>query len=95
MYQKITNEEDQVWLLRAIVAFVAFQNVELESEKNEPLRIQTGLVLTHLSIDSTSPKIRRQALEAVESLVKKYPGLVSRMIRESVGVFVSRGVPAF
>lgn len=57
-------------------------------------RIQIGMVLLHLAVDSPSSQIRRSTIAALESSSSIQPQLVSRVVRESLTASLSREKPS-
>ncbi|KAG1762385.1 armadillo-type protein [Suillus occidentalis] len=72
IYQKLTDVEDELWLLRA--ANLSLFRLKNELAKNEQLQI--GSVFVHLSIHSHSSEVRRAAIQTIEAAVQLLPQLV-------------------
>ncbi|KAG1831619.1 armadillo-type protein [Suillus variegatus] len=80
IYQKLTDVEDELWLLRAA-------NLSLFRLKNELLKseqLQLGSVFIHLSIHSQSSEVRRIAIQTIEAAVQSLPQLVISILREAL-----------
>ncbi|KAF9479098.1 ARM repeat-containing protein [Pholiota conissans] len=88
VYQKVTSEEDERWLLRA--ADAALQYFSHDLTKNETLRSQLGHVYVHLAIESLHPEIRRLVNVSVTDATVRAPKLTGRIIREAMSNFVAR-----
>ncbi|KAG1734519.1 armadillo-type protein [Suillus lakei] len=82
IYQKLTDVEDEVWLLRAVN--LSLFRLKNELSKSEQLRLQIGSVLVHLSIHSQSSEVRRTALQTIEAAVALLPQLVIPILREAL-----------
>ncbi|KAF8959922.1 armadillo-type protein [Flammula alnicola] len=91
VYQKLTDEEDERWLLRACDASLQYFANDLS--KNETLRSQLGLVYVHLALDSRSPEIRRLVNASLVEATARAPQLTDRVIREALSTFLARGPP--
>ncbi|KAF9047662.1 armadillo-type protein [Panaeolus papilionaceus] len=92
IYQKVTDEDDERWLLRAAEATLAHFVSELN--KNETLRIQLGLLFVHLALEGHSSNVRRDINDTVVAGVKSLPKLAPAIIREAVSAFCTRGLPS-
>lgn len=92
VYQKITDSEDEKWLLRALDASLAF--FKNDFTKNETLRSQLGLPFLHLVLEGSTPEIRQATQTAVAESTVRLPQLTSSVIRDAVNTFLSRGPPA-
>ncbi|PFH47401.1 hypothetical protein AMATHDRAFT_152123 [Amanita thiersii Skay4041] len=88
VYQKITDTEDEKWFLRACE--VTLQCFKSELAKNEQLRLQLGLALVHLAVDSNSPDTRRTVHTAVAGSTEKLPKLTNDIVREALRIYLSR-----
>ncbi|KAI0644913.1 ARM repeat-containing protein [Trametes meyenii] len=66
VYQKLSDEDEEKWLLRAIEAALPFFRDDLL--RNEQARTLAGLILVHLAVESTSPQTRRLTLATLERL---------------------------
>ncbi|CAA7260345.1 unnamed protein product [Cyclocybe aegerita] len=91
VYQKLTEEEEEKWLLRACNVSLPYFKSELS--KNETLRTHLGAVFIHFGIDSRFPEIRRRVSASLVELAAFSPGLVSKVIRDALFAFLSKGVP--
>ncbi|KAG1861441.1 armadillo-type protein [Suillus tomentosus] len=79
IYQKLTDVEDELWLLRAA-------NLSLFRLKNELLKseqLQLGSVFVHLSIHSQSSEVRRVAIQTIEAAVQSLPQLKSAVVKNA------------
>ncbi|KAF8911690.1 armadillo-type protein [Gymnopilus junonius] len=92
VYQKVTDEEDERWLLKACDA--ARTHFSIELGKHEALRSQFGLVYVHLGVDSQSPEIRKSVTASLVNSAVVAPRLTEKIIREALTTFVARGVPS-
>ncbi|KAG2158689.1 armadillo-type protein [Suillus bovinus] len=82
VYQKLTDVEDELWLLRA--ANLSLFRLKNELAKSEQLRLQIGSVFVHLSIHSQSSEVRRTAIQTIEAAVQLLPQLVIPILREAL-----------
>jgi hypothetical protein len=109
VYQKVTESEDEKWLLRACDAALSF--FKSDFSKNEALRYvlyeavitsfltvtihrsQLGLVFVHLALEGSSPAVRRDVHTAIVANTTRQPQLTNRVIRDALNTFLSRGTP--
>ncbi|KAJ3745026.1 armadillo-type protein [Lentinula detonsa] len=91
VYQKVTNPEDEKWLLRACDAALKFFNVEIS--KSEALTTQFGSVFLYLALNGVLPSIRRDVHSSLESASIRYPYLINSIVRLAIIEFLSRGAP--
>ncbi|KAG2121247.1 armadillo-type protein [Suillus clintonianus] len=82
IYQKLTDTEDEIWLLRAVN--LSLFRLKNELAKSEQLRLQIGSVFVHLSIHSQSSEVRRLAIQTIEAAVALLPQLVILILREAM-----------
>ncbi|KAK0434719.1 hypothetical protein EV421DRAFT_1909191 [Armillaria borealis] len=108
VYQKLTDFEDERWLLRATEALIRFLAKKyLKTMPSGPFfefnlqfgclssnRLQVGNVFLHLSVNGSSADIRRDVNRAIESSVSKFPELTSHLVRDALVVFTARGLPS-
>ncbi|KAI0366693.1 ARM repeat-containing protein [Pilatotrama ljubarskyi] len=88
VYQKLSDEEEERWLLRAIEAVLpSFRDDFL---RNEHARTLAGLIFLHLAVESSFPQIRRATLATVEKLVASHPKLVDLSILSSLLTYFSK-----
>ncbi|PBK90411.1 ARM repeat-containing protein [Armillaria gallica] len=92
VYQKLTDSEDERWLLRATEALIRFFSKEIS--QNNAIRLQVGNVFLHLSVNGSSADIRRDVNRAIESSVSKFPELTSHLVRDALVAFTARGLPS-
>ncbi|KAG6815998.1 hypothetical protein H0H93_008704 [Arthromyces matolae] len=92
VYQKLTDPVDEKWLLQAWEASLIYFKTEFT--KNENLCSQSGLALIHLSLESSTPEVRREVISVVERCAKQVPGLTNRVVREGLTTFFARGSPS-
>ncbi|KAK0212097.1 armadillo-type protein [Desarmillaria ectypa] len=92
VYQKLTDSEDERWLLRATEALIRFFSKEIS--KNDAIRLQVGNIFLHLSVNGSSADIRRDVNRATESSVSKFPELTSRLVRDALVAFTARRPPS-
>ncbi|KDR69874.1 hypothetical protein GALMADRAFT_913484 [Galerina marginata CBS 339.88] len=92
VYQKIVEEDDERWFLKACDATLRYFATELS--KNETLRSQLGLAYIHLGVDSQFPEIRRLVNDSLVEATTRTPQLTDRVIREALSVFLARGSPS-
>lgn len=109
VYQKLTEPEEEKWLLRAgnaaltffksdfskneTLRCVAFQLKPAVAFLTSPFRSQLGLVFVHLVLEGSSPEIRREVHNLVKCNASRRPQLINRVIRDALTTFVSRGTP--
>ncbi|KAG7441044.1 ARM repeat-containing protein [Guyanagaster necrorhizus] len=91
VYQKLTDSEDELWLLRAIEAVIRFFSQEIST--NDAIRLQVGNVFLHLSVNG-SADIRRDVNRAIELSASKFPELTSHLVRDALVAFTARGPPS-
>ncbi|KAG2360727.1 ARM repeat-containing protein [Suillus spraguei] len=82
IYQKLTDVEDELWLLRA--ANLSLFRLKSELAKSEQLRLQIGSVFVHLAIHSQSSEVRRVVIQTIEVAVQSLPQLVIQIVRETL-----------
>ncbi|KAG6844943.1 hypothetical protein H0H87_002276 [Tephrocybe sp. NHM501043] len=92
VYQKASDPTDEKWLLQAWEASLLY--FKSEFAKNENLRSQLGLVLIHLSLEGSTPEIRRSVNTIVERCTKVAPELTNRIVRDGFNTFFARGTPS-
>ncbi|KAG6915850.1 hypothetical protein DXG01_009609 [Tephrocybe rancida] len=92
VYQKTSDPIDEKWLLRAWEASLHYFKGEFG--KNENLRSQLGLVLLHLTLEGSTPKIRREVNTIVERSTALNPELTNRVVRDGFNTFLARGTPS-
>ncbi|KAI0657693.1 ARM repeat-containing protein [Cubamyces menziesii] len=88
VYQKLTTEEEESWLLRAIEVVLPFFKAEFL--RNEQARTSAGLIFVHLALESASPSIRRSAISALERLVETEPELINLSILAALSSHLSK-----
>jgi Generalcontrol nonderepressible 1 (Gcn1) N-terminal len=59
-------------------------------DESSSCRTQVGLVLLHLSLESTSLHLRRTVVAAIEKYAIRSPQLINLIIREALTSFLSR-----
>ncbi|GLB43526.1 putative ARM repeat-containing protein [Lyophyllum shimeji] len=92
VYQKIADSAEEKWLLRAWEA--ALTHFEAEFAKSEIVRSQLGLVLLHLTLEGSTPEIRREVHPVVQRCMVRLPQLTNRVVRDGLNTFLSRGIPS-
>ncbi|TFK45118.1 armadillo-type protein [Crucibulum laeve] len=92
IYQKITDVEEEKWLLRASEA--ALHHFKADLQKNETFRTQLGLIFVHLALDAQSPEIRKDVYTIIERSTQREPQLTHKVIRDALSTFIARGPPA-
>ncbi|KIJ63493.1 hypothetical protein HYDPIDRAFT_175892 [Hydnomerulius pinastri MD-312] len=90
VYQKITDAEEEIWLLRA--SDLATDKLKAELLKNENLRTQIGSIFIHLSIHSQFSDVRRRAIQTIEAAVSRHPQLINLILRGSLTFSLTRPV---
>ncbi|KAH7883448.1 armadillo-type protein [Phlebopus sp. FC_14] len=88
VYQKITDAEEETWLLRATDR--AVERLEAELLKSKSLRVQIGSIFIHLSVHSQFPDVRRRAIQTLEAGVVRRPHLLNLIIRDSLVTSLTR-----
>ncbi|KAG5638049.1 hypothetical protein H0H81_002083 [Sphagnurus paluster] len=91
VYQKITDATDEQCLLRACEVVLFYYQAELG--KSELLRTQLGLTLLHITLNGTTPEVRRQVNIVVARCTYKLPELTNRVVRDGLKSFLARGLP--
>ncbi|KAF9266994.1 ARM repeat-containing protein [Marasmius fiardii PR-910] len=82
IYQKITDAEEERWLLRASDSALLFFKKEVQ--KNETLRTQLGSVFLYLAVNGISSEVRRDVLHVLEAAAVLHPQLVNKMVHDTV-----------
>ncbi|KAG5725284.1 Translational activator gcn1 [Termitomyces sp. T112] len=91
VYQKLSDSTEEKWLLQAWEASLLYYNSEFA--KNENLRTQLGLVLIYLSLEGSTPEIRREVNVIVERSTATFPELMNCILRDGLTAFLARGPP--
>ncbi|KAF8161530.1 armadillo-type protein [Crassisporium funariophilum] len=91
VYQKLSDEDDEKWLLRACETSLQYFASELS--KSDALRSQLGLVFIHLALNSQSQEIRRIVNTTLVGMNIRAPKLTNRVIRDALTTFLARGLP--
>ncbi|KAG6810659.1 hypothetical protein H0H92_010871 [Tricholoma furcatifolium] len=92
VYQKTIDPADEKWLLKAWEASLLYFKTEFA--KSELLRSQLGLVLIHLTLDGSTPEIRREVNVVAERCTLSLPELTNNIVRDGLNTFVARGTPS-
>ncbi|KAJ7600549.1 armadillo-type protein [Mycena floridula] len=90
VYQKISEPDDQRWLLRA--CDVALQFFAQDVAKSRTLGNQLGLILVYLAVNGATPEVRRSVYSVVESHTRHNPGTANKVIREAVTSFLTHPI---
>ncbi|KAF5354845.1 hypothetical protein D9756_005584 [Leucocoprinus leucothites] len=92
VYQKVKEEVEERWLLRALE--VALRYFQKDLKKNEVLRTNFGSALLYLAVESSHKDIRQAANNVVQNAAAWDPELTTTLARETViaslGSYVSR-----
>ncbi|KAK1228592.1 translational activator of GCN4 [Marasmius sp. AFHP31] len=88
VYQKISDPEDETWLLRASDAALLFFKKEVSM--NESLRTQLGSVFLHLAVNGVSSDTRRNTLTALENTAVLHPKLVNKLAHDAIAALFAR-----
>ncbi|PSR76114.1 hypothetical protein PHLCEN_2v8664 [Hermanssonia centrifuga] len=88
VYQKLSDSEDERWLLRASEQVLS--SFEAELLKKEQACAMLGLVFLHLAVESSSADIRRSAVGSLASLSLKQPELVNNMVGAALELYLSK-----
>ncbi|KAI0800349.1 ARM repeat-containing protein [Fomes fomentarius] len=91
VYQKLTTEDEETWLLRATEAVLAFSKDEIV--KSEHARTLLGSIFLHLAIESSSPHVRRSTITTLERLAATLPEHVNLAALAAASAFLSREKP--
>lgn len=110
MYQKLTEVEDEVWLLRASERTFLFHKAQLGQNSqawcvfSTSIRLQRsidiiystllGLSLLHLAIDGSTPEFRRTVISTVSTLALREPELLISAISTALAAHLVRDKPA-
>ncbi|KZV66749.1 ARM repeat-containing protein [Peniophora sp. CONT] len=86
----IAGGEDALWLTRALEGAGVRLNGELEGKGGEGLRRQIGGGLLSLCVDCREPGVRKEALGAVERLVRLFPGTFAAVVRDALLAYATR-----
>ncbi|KAI0764358.1 ARM repeat-containing protein [Trametes elegans] len=88
VYQKLSGEDEEIWLLRATEAVLPFFKDEFL--RNEHARTMVGLIFLHLAIESSSPQVRRSTMTTLERLTGTQPELTSLAVLAAVTSYFSK-----
>ncbi|CDO72622.1 hypothetical protein BN946_scf184985.g41 [Trametes cinnabarina] len=88
VYQKLSGEDEELWLLRAVEAVLPFFKDEFL--RNEQSRISAGSIFLHLAMDGSSPTIRRSALATLEKLAAAQPELIGLSTIAAITTYFSK-----
>ncbi|KXN82440.1 Translational activator gcn1 [Leucoagaricus sp. SymC.cos] len=89
VYQKVTEETEEKWLLRALE--VSLKYFQKDLKKNAVLRKSFGSILLHLAVESSHRDIRQATNNAIKDATIWDPELTTTIIRETVVAFLSLG----
>ncbi|KAI0827665.1 ARM repeat-containing protein [Trametes gibbosa] len=92
VYQKLSGEEEEKWLLRAIEVVLPFFKEDFLQD--EQARTLVGSILLHLAVESASPQIRRSTITTIEVLTSIHPELVSISVLSAISAHLSKAAPA-
>ncbi|KAI9068620.1 ARM repeat-containing protein [Trametes sanguinea] len=87
-YQKLSSEDEELWLLRAAEATLPLFKDEFL--RNEQARTLAGSIFLHLAMESSSPTIRRSTLTTLEKLAAAQPELVGLAIIAAITSYFSK-----
>lgn len=76
---KLPTETDELWLLRAVAALIANNNIE-----DKAVRVALGLALIHLAFESKHPNVRREVYSTVSDLAAQHPRNTAQIVREAL-----------
>ncbi|KAG6896538.1 hypothetical protein C0992_007574 [Termitomyces sp. T32_za158] len=109
VYQKLSDPMDEKWLLLAWETSLFYFKGDFAKNENlrhVPLfdirsnsqlicfpRVQLGLVPIHLSLDGSTPEIRREVNAVIERSTAALPELTNSIIRDGMTSFLARGSP--
>ncbi|RDX47550.1 ARM repeat-containing protein [Lentinus brumalis] len=91
VYQKLSGEEEETWLLRASEAALVFSKVEVL--KNDHTRTSLGSIFLHLAVEGSSPHVRRSTLSTVERLASTLPEHINLSALAATSAYLSREKP--
>ncbi|RPD57344.1 ARM repeat-containing protein [Lentinus tigrinus ALCF2SS1-7] len=91
VYQKLSGEEEETWLLRASEAVLVFSKDEVL--KDEHTRTSLGSIFLHLAVEGSSPQIRRSTLSTVERLASTLPEHINLAALAAASTYFSREKP--
>ncbi|KAL0955554.1 hypothetical protein HGRIS_001793 [Hohenbuehelia grisea] len=96
VYQKVTEPEDEKWLLRALEVVVTNvpPKVAVELAKNELHRSQLGLVFIHVALSSTAPETRKAVLATLERCTAARPHITHGIVRDAFTSFLAKEASA-
>ncbi|KAH9856756.1 ARM repeat-containing protein [Lenzites betulinus] len=92
VYQKLSGEEEEKWLLRATETVLPFFKEEFL--RDEQARILAGSIFLHLAVESSLPQIRRSTITTIEALTAAHPQLVSVSMLSAISAHLSKAPPA-
>ncbi|KAN0130768.1 ARM repeat-containing protein [Lactarius tabidus] len=88
VYQKLTDVEEETWLLRAVESTALFFSPEVE--KVEQLRTQLGSAYLYLAMESQVPEFRRRVVASVGHLAVVAPETANKLVRSGLTAYLTR-----
>ncbi|KAH9976102.1 ARM repeat-containing protein [Lactifluus volemus] len=88
VYQKLTDVEEEIWLLRAIESTATFFRAELE--KFEQLQMHLGSAYLYLATESNVPEFRRRVIASVEHFAVLAPKIANELVRTGLTAYLAR-----
>ncbi|KAH0828924.1 armadillo-type protein [Lanmaoa asiatica] len=82
VYQKLSDTEDTLWLLRA--ANLAVPRLAPELLKHQNQRVAFGAVFVHLAVQTTSADVRRATTGMLADAVTTRPQLLNAVLRDAL-----------
>ncbi|KAL4249154.1 TOG domain-containing protein [Abortiporus biennis] len=92
VYQKLSDVEDETWLLHANVQLLATFNAQLS--QNETACHLLGSSLLHLAVESHRPEIRRSVNESLAAQTSKHPDLIYSLVSTSLVSYLTKEKPS-
>lgn len=87
VYQKLSESSEERWLLRSCE--VVLKHFKSDFQKIDLLRTQLGLVFVHLSLEGTSPEIRKDVNTLVREAAVAMPEIINLVIKQGVLAFLA------
>jgi hypothetical protein len=106
VYQKLTDVEEETWLLRAVESTALFFSSEVEKAEQfrfvyrfnhrAPVLIETcfrtqlGSAYLHLAMESQRPEFRRRVIASVGYLAAVAPETANKLVRSGLTAYLTR-----
>ncbi|KAI0757516.1 ARM repeat-containing protein [Daedaleopsis nitida] len=88
VYQKLSSEDEEMWLLRAAEAVLS--SCKDQTSVQEQARTLLGAVFLHLAVESSSPQTRRSTISTLERLAATAPKHLNLATLAAVSAYLAR-----